>query len=120
MGVSTTTERARDLRLHATPAERALWRCLRDAQLGYRFRRQHPIPPYFADIACVEAKVVIEIDGGQHSGESDAERDAYLASQGWRVLCIWNSDVLKNGEAVVDQIAQVVRDRVRPWKLGER
>jgi very-short-patch-repair endonuclease len=61
-----------------TDAERALWQGLRHGQLGRHFRRQHPIPPYIADFACVEAKIIVEADGGQHADSSDRERDQYL------------------------------------------
>ena len=62
-----TTTRARSLRSNLTDVERVLWRALRDKQLdGHRFRRQHPIGRYIADFACIEKKIVIELDGGQH------------------------------------------------------
>lgn len=62
---------------------------------GWRFRRQHPVAEYVADFACVEAKLVIEVDGGQHSGSaSDARRDQVMRDAGWTVLRFWNNDVL--------------------------
>ena len=85
-----------------TDAERALWRLLRDRRLaGWRFRRQQPIDHYIADFVCFEARLIIEVDGGQHS-ESDIDkvRDAHLQSQGFRILRFWNNDVLANGDGV--------------------
>ncbi len=89
-----------------TDAERRLWRHLCDHRLGgWSFRRQHSIPPYIVDFACVEASVILEIDGGQHAASArDAARDAYLAAHGWRVLRFWNNDVLTNTDGVLTQL----------------
>src|SRR5439155_14497954 len=78
-GGRRTTERAQNLRRELTNAERTLWYALRYGQLGCRFRRQFPIPPYIVDFACLEAQLVVECDGGQHAepGEHD-RRDAVL------------------------------------------
>ena len=68
---------------------------------GWRFRRQQPIDRYIADFVCFEARLVIEVDGGQHyESESDRARDAYLQSQGFRVLRLWNTDALANRDGV--------------------
>ena len=100
-----TLGNARALRRDPTDAERALWRHLRAGRLnGLKFRRQHPIPPYIADFCCASAKLVIELDGSQHSEETDRVRSRYLQSQGWRVLRFWGHDVLARIEAVVDAI----------------
>ncbi|MFC5570928.1 endonuclease domain-containing protein [Lysobacter yangpyeongensis] len=99
--------RARTLRNHATDAERALWRALRGKQLdGFRFRRQVPIGGYIADFACPQAKLIVEIDGGQHAlqAEYDAARTRKLEALGYRVLRYWNGDVLLRLESVVDDI----------------
>jgi very-short-patch-repair endonuclease len=87
-GSSTPLEYARRLHKDMTDAERAPWRILRDRRLdGWRFRRQEPIDRYIVDFVCFEARLVIEVDGGQHhESESDQTRDAYLQSQGFRVL----------------------------------
>jgi very-short-patch-repair endonuclease len=91
------TERARNLRRNMTDAEWALWSGLRRDQLGWRFRRQHPIPPYIVDFACLEARLVVEADGGQHALAGDHDRrDEALRRQGWRVLRFWNNDILEN------------------------
>jgi very-short-patch-repair endonuclease len=84
-----TLENARALRHASTDAERMLWQHLRGGRLGLKFRRQHPIPPYIADFCCVSAKLVVELDGSQHSEATDRERTRYLESQGWRVLRFW-------------------------------
>jgi very-short-patch-repair endonuclease len=99
--------RARELRKHMTDAERLLWRCLRDRQLGgYKFRRQYPIGPFIVDFACLERKIVIEIDGSQHINNTaaDNKRSDYLNKQGFRVLRFWNNDVLQEKEAVLSMI----------------
>ena len=104
-GGPLSIRRAQDLRRNMTDAERALWYGLRRCQLGWRFRRQHPIPPYIVDFACLEVKLVIEADGGQHALTSERERrDEELHRQGWRVLRFWNNDILQNRAAVLQTI----------------
>ena len=100
------TATARRLRRDMTDAERLLWRTLRMRHLGgFKFRRQHPVGPYVVDFACLAARLVIEVDGGQHAGlASDVGRDAYLCRSGYRVLRFWNNDVLANIEGVCDVI----------------
>ena len=101
---------ARQLRREMTPAERYLWTRLRRRQLsGCRFRRQHPLGPYIADFACVEKRLVIEIDGSQH-GEpgADACRDAWWRQQGFKVVHCWNHDVLARTDQVLASIAEVL------------
>jgi adenine-specific DNA-methyltransferase len=90
-----------------TDAEQAVWRIVRDKQLqGYRFRRQRPMGKYIADFVCLEAKLVIEVDGGQHVDQAayDAARTAFFVSLGFRVLRFWNNDVLQNLDGVGDTI----------------
>ena len=99
--------RARALRRQMTDAEALLWRHLRSRQLGEsQFRRQHPIGQYYADFACVEKKLVIEVDGGQHAAneDSDKRRSEYLAARGYRVLRFWDHDVLTDVETVLETI----------------
>jgi very-short-patch-repair endonuclease len=109
---------ARFLRHNQTEAEARLWQILRARQLaGYRFRRQHPVGKYVADFACTKHKLIVEADGGQHADSShDAQRDAWLAEQGWRVLRFWNNDILSNGGGVARQILSALNDAagVRP------
>ncbi len=107
----TAQRRAISLRKSATATERHLWRHLRDRQLaGFRFRRQVPIGNYIADFACVDAKVMIEIDGGQHLAQRDydAHRDAEVVERGFRVLRFWDNDVLLNAESVLVVIFQAL------------
>jgi very-short-patch-repair endonuclease len=101
--------RARQLRRNLTEAEQALWRHLRLRQLdGHKFRRQQPIGPYIADFICFETRLIVELDGGQHSSQttSDAERSAWLEMQGFRVMRFWNHEVLQNTEAVTERIRE--------------
>jgi primosomal protein N' (replication factor Y) len=102
-----TKQRSRDLRDQLTNAERRLWSKLRRRQInGWRFRRQHPVEPYIVDFACVEARLIVEADGGQHAeSERDALRDRRLRDAGWRVLRFWNSDILISTSDVIDTIA---------------
>ena len=106
-GGRRTTERARRLRRELTDAERTLWYALRYSQLGWRFRRQFPIPPYIADFVCVEARLIVECDGGQHAVPGEhSHRDAMLGAKGWRVLGFWNNDILQNRSGVVQRIVE--------------
>ena len=100
-------DRARALRRGMTDAELRLWFHVRDRRLaGYRFRRQHPIGSYFADFACVERRLIVELDGGQHTAAdaADSRRTAYLNRSGWRVIRFWDSDALKHPQLVLDAI----------------
>tara|TARA_R110000824_G_scaffold390760_11_gene587800 strand:- start:5538 stop:5882 length:345 start_codon:yes stop_codon:yes gene_type:complete len=102
-------ERARALRRNLTDAERKLWYALRRDALGVNFRRQHPIGKYIVDFVCLDRKLIIEADGGQHAEEQaahDAARTAWLEQQGYDVLRFWNNDILTNIEGVVDVIRE--------------
>ena len=98
--------RAGRLRRDTTDAERMLWAELRHHQRGWRFRRQHPMLPYIVDFACIDARLVVEADGGQHErvGEHEA-RDRALRLNGWRVLRFWNNDIVENRPGVLQSIA---------------
>jgi very-short-patch-repair endonuclease len=101
------TVRARQLRNRMTDAELRLWKGLRGGQMdGFRFRRQAPIGPHIVDFICLKARLVIEVDGGQHmvAAERDDQRTADLASRGFRVLRFWNGDVLGNYDGVLRMI----------------
>src|SRR5881275_1085054 len=103
--------RARQLRRNLTEAEQTLWRHLRLRQLdGCKFRRQQPIGPYIVDFICFETRLIVELDGGQHNSQttSDAERSAWLKTQGFRVLRFWNHEVLQNIEAVKESIREAL------------
>lgn len=94
-----------------TDAEQALWRSLRDRQVeGYRFRRQVRIGSYIVDFACLEKRLIVEVDGGQHEihADEDKARDAWLAKESYRVLRFWNNDVLSNRDGVLQRIAEAL------------
>ena len=98
-----TVNRARDLRRNDTQAEARLWNGLRAHRLGgWRWKRQVPWGPYFLDFLCVEAGLVVEVDGGQHADQLayDERRTAYVQRSELRVLRFWNSDVLTNRDGV--------------------
>ena len=102
---------ARALRKSQTVAERRLWQRLRNRQLeDCKFRRQQVIGPFIVDLHCLEPKLIIEVDGGQHAdqAENDAQRTQYLEGLGYRVIRLWNSDVLGNTEGVLESIRRVL------------
>ena len=107
---SAPVARARSLRANITNAERKLWYALRDRRFaGYKFRRQVPVGPYIADFLCYQARLVIEVDGGQHADSArDARRDRWFAQNGFRVLRFWNNEVLQNLEGVWTLIFEAV------------
>ncbi|MGH6889851.1 MAG: endonuclease domain-containing protein [Rhizomicrobium sp.] len=93
---------AQRMRRLPTEAEKKFW-WVRDRRLGgYKFKRQHPIGHYIADFVCVEAKLIVELDGGQHAEqrESDAARERFSESEGFRTGRYWNPEFLKNQDAV--------------------
>ena len=111
-GLRAGTNRARHLRSNPTDAERFLWRHLRLRQFGgYKFRRQRPVGPYIVDFVCLEKRVVIEVDGGQHSERRshDARRDAWLNKEGFTVLRFWDHQVLKQ----VDDVKQAIWEALK-------
>jgi very-short-patch-repair endonuclease len=98
---------SRNLRKNQTDAENLLWRHLRRKQLdGFRFRRQQPIGKCIVDFVCLEKRLILEIDGGQHAIEQnkDKQRDNWLIAEGYRILRFWNNDVLTNLEGVLEII----------------
>jgi very-short-patch-repair endonuclease len=102
---------ARTLRKDPTQAERVLWQRVRRRQLaGFKFRRQHSVGPYICDFACLEASIVVELDGSQHAEQSDYDRrrDMFLRSRGFRVLRFWNSDVLARTEIILETIYEAL------------
>ena len=108
---------ARLLRANATDAELKLWQHLRRRQVcGLKFRRQLPIAGYIADFACVEAHLVIELDGGQHLDQQDydTERTRKFAVNGYRVLRFWNEDVLLRITNVLDEIHRQLQPLPNP------
>jgi len=112
-------ERARALRRDSTRAEQVIWRAVRAHRLNnVGFRRQTPIGPYIVDFVSHSAKLVIEVDGGQHFDTAherrDARRDMFLRSKGFRVLRFNNHDVLTNLEGVWTVIAAAVDEAIAP------
>ena len=103
--------RARRLRRDMTDAEKKLWRMLREHFSDWRFRRQVPIRHFIVDFANHRAKLVIEVDGGQHSTEADASRSGIIEDEGYRVIRFWNHEVLGNPEGVYLAIMAALRDR---------
>jgi very-short-patch-repair endonuclease len=102
--------RARTPRLESTEPKRLLWTALRNGQIGgLRFRRQHPIGPYVVDFYCHTARLIVEVDGMSHDDKAagDAERSAYLAAQGLRILRVQNWDVMEDLDAVSREIARL-------------
>ncbi len=101
-------QRSRDLRHPLTPAEAKVWARVRNRQLGYKIRRQHPLGRFIADFCCPETKLVIEIDGDTHTApdqiEYDAARTAWLEGQGYRVIRFTNAEVHQPLEAVLEAI----------------
>ena len=105
---------ARALRHRMTDAERILWQHLRARRLaGFKFRRQLIIEPYIVDFACIEARLIVEADGGQHLEQqsSDNQRTAYLESRGYRVVRFWNHEILNQTNDVLACIHPALMDR---------
>ncbi len=89
--------RERGLRRQQTEAERTLWQHIRDRRLlGYKFRRQHCIERFYVDFVCLQSRLVVELDGSQHLDQQayDDARTHHLRQLGYRVLRLWNDDVL--------------------------
>ena len=110
-GYKRPTARSRELRLNATDAERKLWAHLSARKIaGVRFNRQFPIGPFICDFVSRTAKLVIEVDGGQHAVDvaKDEARTAYLEARGYRVIRFWNNDVMERIEGVVNEIERVL------------
>jgi len=114
--ISKLRDRAKTMRSEATDAEHRLWQIIRAKRFqGYKFRRQVPIEFYIADFVCFPKRLIVELDGGQHADSaSDPRRDAYLHSQGFRVLRIWNTDLLTNEEGVAELILSALRSPPLP------
>ena len=111
MPVKERTERARELRLTDSRAEQKVWELLRAHRMsGLKFRRQHPIGPYFTDFACVARKLAIEIDGEHHAFQQDADsrRTDILEQAGWRVIRFTASEAVQNPEGLWTEIARVL------------
>ncbi|MCR5855818.1 endonuclease domain-containing protein [Mesorhizobium sp. J428] len=101
-----TTERARELRHGDNLAEGKLWSELKDRRLGgHKFVRQFPIGPYFADFACREKRLVVELDGSQHAdSQRDRRRDAFMQQAGWSVIRFWSHEARSQTQSVCETI----------------
>ena len=111
MGVRSVVAAARKLRRSSTEVERILWYRIRDKQIeDFRFRRQRPIGKYIVDFVCLDAMLIIEVDGGQHADAvlADAARTRFLESLGYRVLRFWNNEVIENLEGVLERIREAL------------
>jgi elongation factor P--(R)-beta-lysine ligase len=106
----TTLTRSRRLRSDQTDAERKLWSTLRGQTPGVKFRRQHQIGSFIADFCCVEKRLIVELDGGQHATQTEADdkRTRFLNARGYRVLRFWNDEVMRDADAVATVIMKAL------------
>ena len=108
------------MRSAPTDAEHRLWQIVRAHRFaGHKFRRQVPIDSFIVDFLCPSARLIVELDGGQHAqnADADAKRTKFLESHGYRVVLFWNNEVLENIEGVVASIEQALADRPSPSTL---
>ena len=101
-----------------TDAERAMWRLLRAVAPEARWRRQVPIRHFIVDFASHRAKLVVEVDGGQHSEETDAARTAMIEGEGYRIVRFWNNDVLDNDEGCARVLLSALAAHSPPSNSG--
>ena len=123
------TSMAKSLRRQMTDAEKSLWRRIRNRQLqGLKFKRQFPINRYVVDFFCAEARLIVELDGGQHAlqVQADEARTQMFSEMGYLVLRFWNNDVLSNIDGVLETIALTIKPQAfdpphpNPLPQGER
>lgn len=105
---------ARDMRKDATLPENMLWQVIRSRRLnGLKFKRQMPFDHYILDFVCLEARLIIEIDGSQHScSQLDEERDAYFHQRGFKTVRFWNDEILKNLDGACAHILHEAEKRM--------
>jgi len=123
VGVKCLIGVARKLRKHSTDTESYLWRYLRDRQIeGFKFRRQQPVGSHIVDFVNFEKKVVIELDGGQHTlHPGDKIRDEWFLAEGYKVLRFWDNEVFSNLEGVLETIRDaLLTPHPNPLPQGER
>ena len=107
-----SSTKARSLRSNLTYSENKLWSHIRKRQINkLKFRRQHPIGNFIVDFVCLEKKIVIEIDGGQHNenADYDLQRTKWLENEGYKILRFWNNEVLENTDSVLEVIYNETR-----------
>jgi very-short-patch-repair endonuclease len=110
MPIGHISRYARTLRRNSTDAEMRLWHYLRNRRRdGLKFRRQATVGPYVTDFLCIEKRLIVELDGGQHTEEADAQRTAMLEGLGYRVIRVWNNDVLGSTDGVLQVIETTAR-----------
>ena len=103
---------AKRLRRDQTDAESVFWYNVRSRGLaGFKFKRQYPIAPYIVDFICIEAKLVVELDGGQHATQRfyDEKRTEFLEAQGYWVLRFWSNEVFTNRDGVLEAVLRALR-----------
>lgn len=108
-GVRSIVATARKLRRSATDVERKLWHRIRDKQIeDFRFRRQRPIGKFIVDFICIDARLIVELDGGQHAENAlgDSKRTEFLESLGYKVVRFWNNEVIENMEGVLERLRE--------------
>jgi very-short-patch-repair endonuclease len=112
----TLRGRAKSMRINATEAEAQLWRIVRDRRLaGFKFRRQVPMGRYIVDLMCPAAMLIIELDGSQHAeSRNDTARDKWLVAQGYRILRVWNNDLTKDRNSVLEAIWHALQPSPHP------
>jgi very-short-patch-repair endonuclease len=107
---------AKQMRKEMTKAELALWKAIKANQLGYKFRRQHPVGNFITDFCCLEKRLVIELDGSQHTEqqEYDNQRTDFLNSAGFKVIRFWNNEFLQHFNDCIDYIVSILNDNITP------
>jgi len=110
---------AKKLRSNPTPAEYFFWSHIRCRQVaGFKFRRQFPLGEYVVDFICLDKKLIVELDGGQHNTDEsehyDARRTKWLNEKGYRVVRFWNNDVMNNMEGVMERLFEVLSPPPQP------
>ena len=108
-GVRSIVANARKLRRSSTDVEKKLWHRIRDKQIeDFRFRRQRPIGKFIVDFICLDARLIVELDGGQHAENTlgDSKRTEFLESLGYKVVRFWNNEVIENMEGVLDRLRE--------------
>lgn len=114
-GKEKILDNAKTLRSNQTKVEERLWYHLRAHRfMGLKFKRQKPMGPYIVDFVCVERRLIIELDGGQHAEQTsyDQQRDAWLRNQGYTVLRFWNNDVMRELEGVLEEVRSALSTNV--------
>ena len=111
--------RAKQLRKIMPEVERILWSQIQNDKLGFTFRRQQPIGPYYVDFICFDKKLVIELDGGQHADaiDYDNKRTDFIKGQGWTLIRIPNGEVKRNLNAVLYSLRLVLNDKAKATDL---